>query len=80
MRKLLSYLVGGGLGIAAGMALVTLFAPISGRELRQNLRQHYQNALEAGRKAAAEKRAELEKELADMAARREAPGHTPPQN
>ncbi len=73
MRKLWSYLIGAGLGMAAGMALVTLFAPVSGGELRQNLRQHYQQALAAGRKAAADKRAELEKELAELATRRETP-------
>lgn len=65
----MSFLVGSGLGIAAGIALVTLFSPLSGRELQQNLRQHYQQALAAGRKAAAEKRAALEKELAELAAR-----------
>jgi gas vesicle protein len=68
MRKLWSYLIGAGLGIAAGMALVTLFAPVSGSELRHNVRQHYQQAVAAGRKAAADKRAELEKELAELAA------------
>lgn len=66
MRKLFSFIVGLGLGITAGMLLVTLFSPVSGPELRQNLRDHYQEALAAGRKAAAERRTELENELQSL--------------
>lgn len=63
MRKLLSFLLGIGLGTLAGMLLVTLFSPVSGGELRQNLRDHYQNALGKAKEASAQKRAELEADL-----------------
>ena|SRR5688572_7951748 len=66
MRKLLSFLIGSSLGVAAGMLLVTFFSPVSGRQLRANMRTHYLEAMNAARKAAADKRAELEKELAEM--------------
>jgi gas vesicle protein len=66
MRKLLSFLLGIGLGAVAGVLLVTLFSPVSGREVRENLKDHYQNALDEARKASAAKRAELETELERM--------------
>jgi hypothetical protein len=66
MRKVWSYLVGVGVGIGFGMLLVTFLSPVSGRELRANLRQHYADALTAARRAASDKRAELEKELQDL--------------
>lgn len=69
MRRLLSYLVGISLGVGAGMLLVTFFSPVSGGELRANLRQHYADAMTAAREAAAAKRAELEKEIETMKAR-----------
>lgn len=67
MRKLISFLVGIGLGVAAGMALVTLFSPVSGREVRQNLRDHYRQSMQAARDAAAKKRGELQAELERLA-------------
>jgi gas vesicle protein len=66
MRRLLSLLTGFGLGAAAGWALVTLFSPISGDEFKANLRDHYTASLAAARQAAANRRAELEKELAEL--------------
>lgn len=64
MRRLLSFVFGITIGGAVGLVLVTLFSPVSGREVRQNLRDHYQQALEKARTAAAAKRTELEAELA----------------
>ena len=66
MRRLLSLLVGFAIGAAAGYVLMTLFSPVNGDELRSNMREHYAASLRAGRQAAAEKRAELEKELAEL--------------
>ena len=66
MKRLLSLLVGFAIGAAAGYALMTLFSPVSGDELRNNMREHYEASLKAGRQAAAKRRAELEKELADL--------------
>ena len=62
MRKLVSLLVGLGLGILLGAVLATLFSPMTSEELRA----HYERALAAGRKASAARRAELEKELRDL--------------
>lgn len=63
MRKIISFLLGISLGAGAGVLVVTLFAPVSGGELRQNLRDHVQNAMNAARQASEEKRRELEAEL-----------------
>lgn len=64
MRKLLSFLVGLGIGISAGMILVTLFAPVSGRELRHNLKSHYKESMQKASAAQTEKRQALRAELA----------------
>ena len=66
MRKFLSLLFGLSIGAAIGALLVTFFSPVSAEEFRQNWRARYQRALAAGRKANAERRAELEKELEDL--------------
>jgi len=58
------------LGSTAGAILVTigiaLLSPLLSQELRQHLAKHYEEALLAGRQAAAEKRAQLERELHEM--------------
>ncbi|MEL6308467.1 MAG: hypothetical protein AAFR81_12215 [Chloroflexota bacterium] len=69
MKRLLSLLLGLGGGALAAIIVVTLFSPVSGDELRENLKEHYDNALEAARKAADERRQELEDELAEMQAK-----------
>ncbi|NWF67721.1 MAG: YtxH domain-containing protein [Chloroflexi bacterium] len=66
MRTLISWLLGFSLGAALGAALVMLFAPLSGQELKDALKQHYADALEAGRQASAARRAEMEAQLAQM--------------
>ncbi len=66
MRKFLSLLLGIGIGAAIGALLVAFFSPITADELREDWAARQQRALEAGRKASAERRAELEKELADL--------------
>lgn len=66
MRRLLSLMVGLGLGIGVGWLVVTLFSPVSGTQLRANARAHYEESLAAARRAAAERRAELEAELAEL--------------
>ena len=62
MRKFLSMLFGLGIGAAIGALLVAFFSPLSSDEWRA----HYERALSAGRKASAERRSELEQELADL--------------
>ena len=62
MRKFLSMLFGLGVGAALGALLVAFFSPLTSEDLQA----HVERALAAGRKASAQRRAELEKELADL--------------
>ncbi len=62
MRKFISLLFGLSIGAAIGALLVTFFSPLSSDEWRA----HYERALAAGRKASAERRSELEQELANL--------------
>jgi gas vesicle protein len=66
MSKLLSWMLGLGLGAAVGALLVLLFAPASGQEIMTSLRQSWQATLDEARKANAERQAELEAELARL--------------
>ena len=66
MRKFFSLLLGLGFGAVIGALLVTFFSPVSSDEFRENWETHYRRAREAGRKASAERRAELENELEEM--------------
>lgn len=68
MRRLFSLLIGLVMGIGSAIAFVTLFSPVSGEELRQNLKDHYENAMDAARSASEAKRKALEEELAAMQA------------
>lgn len=63
MNKLISWLVGLGLGAGVGGLLVALFAPVSGPELIANIRQGWQDTLEEARRANETRKAELEAEL-----------------
>lgn len=69
MRKFLSLLVGMSIGGVIGALLAAFFSPITADELRASLQSHYQRALAAGRKASAERRAELEEELRELRGR-----------
>ena len=66
MGKLLSWMLGLGLGAAVGALLVMFFAPASGQELMTSLHQSWQLTLAEARRANAERQAELEAELARM--------------
>ncbi|MAS32423.1 MAG: hypothetical protein CL610_00365 [Anaerolineaceae bacterium] len=66
MRKLLSWLLGIGLGATVGAVLVMLFAPASGQEIVASLKLGWAQTLAEARKANAHRRAELEAELAQM--------------
>lgn len=63
MRKLLDLIVGVGIGLLAGGITALFFAPATGERFQARLRSHYANALEAARKAAQQRRIELEEEL-----------------
>ena len=64
MRKILSLMLGLGLGAGVGVLVVTLFAPTSGAQLVANLKAGWQETMAAARLASAERRQELEAELA----------------
>jgi gas vesicle protein len=74
MWKLLSLALGLGLGGAVGVVLVMLFSPVSGEQFVQNLKRGYAETMDAARLASAERRTELEAELAVMQKKRPA-GH-----
>ncbi len=63
MNKLISVVIGLGVGALLGAALVVLFAPVSGDQLVKNLKDGYAEALEEARTAAETRRQELEAEL-----------------
>ena len=66
MRKLMSLVVGFGLGAAVGAAMVMLFSPTSGEQLVDNIKRGYAETMAEARKASAIRRAELETQLAQM--------------
>ncbi len=63
MNKLISLVIGLGIGGALGAALVLLFAPASGETLVRNLKAGYAETLEEARDASETRRKELEGEL-----------------
>ena len=69
MRKLLSLLIGFGVGAGLGFVLVMLFAPQSGQQLTANLKRGWEETMDEARKASQQRRVELEAELAAMRAR-----------
>ena len=53
-------------GAMAGAAAALLLAPEPGPELQAKIRQRYDEVMEEGRRAAAERRAELEAQFAEV--------------
>ena len=66
MRKILSFLSGAIMGALVGATLALLFAPSSGESMRTQLQERVKALQEEVRKAAAERRAELEEQLAGL--------------
>ena len=64
MRKLLSFVLGIAIGAALGAAFMTLYAPVSGDQLKRNLKEGWDGAMQEARHASESRRAELEAELA----------------
>lgn len=73
MRRAIFWFYGFLMGGLIGAGLVLLFTPQSGPALRERIRAQWQQVLEEARQAAAQHRAELERELAVLT-RRIAPG------
>lgn len=66
MKKTCSLITGLFVGALVSSALVLLLTPWSGEELQQNIKDFANNFQEEVRQAAAEKRQELEQELAQL--------------
>lgn len=79
MRKLLSLLLGLVVGAALGAVIVNFVAPEASAQLVSNIRRSYQETMQAARLASANRRAELEDELAQMQQRRVQPALPPGQ-
>jgi gas vesicle protein len=68
MRRLLSFLSGGVTGALVGVTLAILFAPSSGKQLRQQMEERVSRVREQVNQAAATRRLELEGQLAALRA------------
>ena len=66
MKRILSFLSGAIVGALVGATLALLFAPASGEGVREQLRQRAMALQEEVKKAAAERRAELEEQLSSL--------------
>jgi gas vesicle protein len=66
MRKLFNFLFGFLLGALVGAAIATLLAPEAGESTRQQLQLRMDQVVEEGKRAAAERRAELETQLEQL--------------
>jgi gas vesicle protein len=66
MRKLLSFLVGVMLGALVGATLALLLTPVPGKDLQARMQERAQFIQKEVMSAAAARRAELEKQLAEM--------------
>ena len=66
MRRLVGFIAGAMCGAIVGAVAALLLAPASGLELRKNARARFQEMLTEGRQAAADRRAELETQLAAL--------------
>jgi gas vesicle protein len=68
MRRFLSFLSGGVTGALVGVTLAILFAPSSGKQLRQQMEERVSRVREQINQAAATRRLELEGQLAALRA------------
>ncbi|RMF48159.1 MAG: YtxH domain-containing protein [Anaerolineae bacterium] len=66
MRKMVNFLSGALLGAAVGALVATLLAPAPGPELQNELRSRVENIQIEVRRAAEERRRELEEQLANL--------------
>ena len=66
MRKLLAFVLGFLFGAVVGVAIATLLAPESGEQTRGHIQLRVQNVIDEGKRAAAERRVELESQLEQL--------------
>jgi gas vesicle protein len=69
-NNLVGFLVGAAIGALVGGSIALLLAPWSGNELRQQIRDRAQYVQNEVKRAADERRAELEQQLAELRAPR----------
>jgi gas vesicle protein len=63
MKKAFSFLVGLVAGAVVGMSVAVLLAPLSGSDLREQMRSRLMDLIEEGRQAASARRVELAAQL-----------------
>ncbi|HDQ71308.1 MAG TPA: hypothetical protein ENN19_04320 [Chloroflexi bacterium] len=63
MQKFFNFALGALVGALVGSALALLLAPASGVEVQNQVRSRVQDLIEEGRRAAAARRVELERQL-----------------
>jgi gas vesicle protein len=66
MRKLLSFILGVLSGVLVGAAAAMLLAPEAGERTRDEIQLRIDHIVDEGRRAAAERRAELEMQLEQL--------------
>jgi len=66
MRRMMSFVSGAVMGALVGATLALLFAPASGQTLRSHLQERINRLQDEVRKAARDRRAELEEQLAAL--------------
>jgi gas vesicle protein len=66
MRRLIGFLVGIGTGALVGATVAILLTPASGKDLRSDLRSRMEGFRNELQEAAAQRRAELERQLEAM--------------
>jgi len=66
MRKLFSFLLGFLLGASVGIAIALLLAPEAGEQTRQQVQVRMDQIIAEGKRAAAERRTELESQLEQL--------------
>ncbi len=71
MRNMLAFMAGAMCGAIVGAVAALFLAPMSGGEIREQARRRFDEIVEEGKKAADERRAELERQLRVMQHRQE---------
>ena len=70
MKKLMQFLGGFSLGALVGASIAVLLAPMSGNEIRNQMRVEFERVQAEVKKAAIDRRAELEDQLTTLRAPR----------
>jgi gas vesicle protein len=71
MNRFANFLIGAVIGAAVGAGIAIMLAPMSGQELQDQIRSRANNIQIEVERAASEKRAELEAQLAHLRAQAE---------